>query len=69
MLAGTKNHIRDKVKIVLNLSNYNTEKDLEHATGADISNLAAKQDFVALEGKVDRLDIAELVNVLTGLNI
>lgn len=53
---------------MLNLSNYNIEKDLEHATGVDISNLAAKQDFVALEGKVDRLDIAELVNVLTGLN-
>ena len=36
-------HIRDKVKVVLNLSNYDTKKELEHATGVDTSDLAAKK--------------------------
>ena len=28
-------HIRDKVKVVSDLSNYATQKELEHATGVD----------------------------------
>ena len=36
-------HIRDKVKVVLDLPNYATEKELEHATGVDASNLDAKK--------------------------
>ena len=35
-------HARAKVKVVLDMSNYATKKELEHATGADTSNLAAK---------------------------
>ena len=31
-------HIRDKVKVVLDLTNYAIEKELEHATGSDISD-------------------------------
>ena len=50
-------HIRDKVKVLLNLSNY--------PTVVDTSNLAAKGDFVALKAEVDKLDINELVNVPT----
>ena len=38
--------IRDKVKVVLDLSNYATKKELDHATGVDTSDLAAKKDFV-----------------------
>ena len=33
-------HIRDKIIVVLELSNHTTKKELEHATGADTSNLA-----------------------------
>ena len=51
-------HIRDKVKIVLDLSNYATKKELEHATGIDTSDLAAKKDFIAFK----------LTNVPTSLN-
>ena len=40
-------HIRDKVKVVLDLTNYATKKELEHATGIDTSDLAAKKDFIA----------------------
>ena len=28
-------HIRDKVKVVLDLSNYATKKELQHPTGVD----------------------------------
>lgn len=62
------NHIREKVKLLLVLSNYATKKKLEHATGLDISDLAAKKYFVALELKVDKLEINELDKILTGLN-
>ena len=43
------NHIRDKVKVVLDLSNYVTKKELDHATGVDISDLAGKKIFIALK--------------------
>ena len=35
-------HIRDKVNVLLDLSNYGTKKELEHATGVDTFNLVAK---------------------------
>ena len=36
-------HIRDKVKVVLDMPNYATKKKLEHAAGIDTSDLAAKK--------------------------
>ena len=48
------NHIKDKIKTVLDLSNYATSKDSEHAKGVDTSNFAAKKDFVALKAEVDK---------------
>ena len=62
------NHIRDKVKVVLHFSNYATKKELEHASGVDTSDLAAKKDFVALKDEVVKLDFNKLVNVPTSLN-
>ena len=59
------NHIRNKVKVVLNLSNYPTKKELEHAKGLDTSDLAAEKDFVA---EVEKIDINKLVNVPTSLS-
>ena len=61
-------HIRDKVKVVLNLSNYATKKELEHATGVDTSDLAAKKAFIALKAEVEKLDFNKFVNVPTSLN-
>ena len=61
-------HIRDKLKVELDLSNYATKKKLEHATDIDTSDLAAKKDFIALKAEVDELDINKLVNVPTSLN-
>ena len=50
------------------MSNYATKKELEHATGVDTSDLAAKKYFIALKAEVDKLDINKLVNVPTSLN-
>ena len=58
-------HIRDKVKVILDSSNYATEKELDHDTGVDISDLAAKKDFTALKTEVDKLNINILVNIPT----
>ena len=62
-------YIRDKIKVVLDLSNYATRKESVHATGVDISDLAVKKDFVALKDEVDKIDIDKLVNVPKGLKI
>ena len=61
-------HIQDKVKVLLDLSNYASKKELEDATGVDTSNLAAKSNFAALKAEVSKLYINELVKVLNGLN-
>ena len=40
-------HIRDKVKVVLDVSHYATKKELKDATGVDTSALVAKRDLIA----------------------
>ena len=61
-------YIRDKVKVILDLSNYGTKEELDHATGIDTSDLAAKKDFIALKAEVVKLDINKLTKVPTSLN-
>ena len=61
-------HIKDKVNVPLEFSNYATKKELEHATGVDTSNLAAKSNFIALKAEINKLDVKKLVNVPTALN-
>ena len=60
--------IKDKVKVVLDLSNYATKKQSEYATDINTSDLSAKKDFIALKAEVDKLDINKLTNVPTILN-
>ena len=60
-------HIIDKVKVVLDIWNYATKKKLNHATGVDTSDLAAKKDFIALKADVVKPDINKLLNVPTSL--
>ena len=50
-------HIRDKVTVVLDLSNHETKKELEHATGVDTSDFGVKKDFIALKAEIDIIDI------------
>ena len=59
-------HTRDKV--VLDLSNYATKTELDHAASVYIFDLPARKDFIALKSEVDKLDINKLVNVPTSLN-
>ena len=61
-------HIRDKVKVVLDFSNYATRKEFKHPTGIDRSDLAAKKDFIALKTDVGKININKLTNVPTSLN-
>ena len=61
-------HIKDKDKVVSDLSNSTTKKGLDHATATDTSELAAEKGFIALKRKVGKLDINKLVNVATSLN-
>ena len=49
-------HIRNKVKVVLELSNDATKTELDHCTGVDTSDLAAKKDFIVLKAQIDKLD-------------
>ena len=42
-------------------------KKLNNATCINTCNLAAEKDFIALKVAVDKLDISEVVNVLTSL--
>ena len=42
-------HIRDKAKLVLELSNYGSKKELDHVKGVDTSELAAKKGFYCFE--------------------
>ena len=42
-------HIRDKVKVVLDLSKYTPKKELHHASGVDTSDLVAKKYFISLK--------------------
>ena len=61
-------HIRDKVNVVLHLSNYVTKKELDQTTGVNTSDLAAKKDFIVLKAETDKLDINKLANATTSLN-
>ena len=61
-------HIRGEVKVVLELSNYATKKELNHATDGDTFDLTAKKDFLPLKAEVDKLEMNKLVNVPTSLN-
>ena len=48
-------HIKDKVKVLLDLSNYATKKELDHTTGVNTSDLASRKDYIALKAEVRKL--------------
>ena len=58
-------HLRDKVKVVLDFSNYTSKKELDHATGVSTSDLATEKDFIVLKAEADNLGITKLTNVST----
>ena len=58
-------YFRGKINVVLDLSNYATKTELEHATGINTSDIAAKRDIITLETWVDKLEISKLTSVPT----
>ena len=62
------NHIRRKVKIVLDLSNYATKKELVHPAVVHTSDLAAKKNLLVLKVRLISQTLIKLVNVPTDLN-
>ena len=54
------------IRVVLGLTHYATKKELEHATGVDKFDLAAKN--IALKAEAGKLDINKFINALTSLN-
>ena len=50
------------------MSIYPIKKELDHATGVDASDLAAKKHFTALKAEVEKLDINTLANIPTSLS-
>ena len=46
-----------RVKVEMNLSNYDTKTSLKNATGTDTSSLAKKVDLASLKFNADELDI------------
>ena len=61
-------HIRDKVKVELDLSNYEAKKELDQATSVDASDLAAKKDLFVMKDEVEKLGISKLVNFSRNLS-
>ena len=61
-------HIRDKVKVVFELSYYVTKKELYHVTRVDTSDLAANKTFYCFGNWSWQTSINKLVNVSTSLN-
>ena len=58
----------DKVKVVLDLINYTSKKELEHAKGTDTPDLSVKKDFIALKAEFDKQEINKLINDPISLN-
>ena len=52
-----ESHIRNKVRVALDMSVHSEKKGSEHATGIYTSDLAAKFDSVAFKTEADKLDI------------
>ena len=52
----------------LDLPNYATKADLKNATGVDTSDFAKRTDLANLKSDVDKLDTANLENVLSNLS-
>ena len=61
-------YIRDKLKVVSDMSNYVNRKRIRTWYRHDACDLAARKDFIPLTAEVDKLDINKQTSVLTSLN-
>ena len=61
-------HIRDKVKVTWNLSNYTTRKNQTMLQVLMYLIQLHKKNFIPLKAEIDKVDFNKLVNVPTSLN-
>ena len=64
---GPRNHIRFKVKAVLDLPNYASKKNYNMLQALIHLMQLLKNDFITLIDEVEKLDIPKLLNVPTNL--
>ena len=50
----------NNIKVVLDLSNYATKKDINDITHVDVSGFASKTNLAALKTEVDKIDADKL---------
>ena len=53
----------NNIKVVLDLSNYATKKDINEITHVDVSGFASKTNLAALKTEVDKIDAHKLKTV------
>lgn len=51
---------KNKIKIELDLPNFETKSDLKGVTGIDTLKFSKKTDLASIKSNVDRLDLDEL---------
>ena len=56
-----------RVKVELDLSNYETKADSKNAAGVDTSKFAKKVDLASLKSNVDKLDLKNFPNNFSNL--
>ena len=57
------NNSSENIKVVLDLSNYATKKDINNITRVDVSGFANKTNLAALKTEVDKIDADKLKTV------
>ena len=53
----------ENIKVIIDLSNYATKKEINDITQVDTSNFALKTNLTNLKTEVDKLDIDKLTTV------
>ena len=56
------------INVKVDLTNYATKTDLEHATEVDTSKLAAKFDLASIKAEKDKIDVDKLKIVFVDLS-
>ena len=58
----------ENIKVIIDLSNYATKKEINDITHVDTSNFALKTNLANLKTEVDKLDIGKLATVPVDLS-
>ena len=58
----------ENIKVIIDLSNYATKKEINDITHVDTSNFALKTNLANLKTEVDKLDIGKLTTVPVDLS-